>query len=159
MRLRYLPLALLLFAAPAFAQTVPGPRVNLLLDDPQLPACDNPANLNAWNFIYGSCYRPANVAIGDPWITGVRVTFTGTTTVSSIIPKAQVTRETTATRCAPGTAPCLRLQDVAAVVGSANVTTRFVFGDGTEGGPSNTIPFSGAPPTVTAAGLRIATNP
>jgi hypothetical protein len=148
--------ALALVAAPAAAQTVPGPRVNLLLDQPMLASCESPTVMNAWNFTYGSCYRPAGVALGDPWISGIRVTFTGATTVSSVIPKSQVTLETTAARCSPGSAPCLRLQDVAAPAGPSNITMRFVFGEGTEGAPTAAIPFTGASPTVAATGPRIA---
>jgi hypothetical protein len=150
-------LVLLALAAPAAAQTVPGPRVNLAFDQPQASSCESPTVLNAWNFTYGSCYRPAGVNLGDPWISHVRVTFTGTTTVSTLVPRAQITLETTAARCngVVNGGACLRISDLAAPVGNSTVTIRFVTAEGTEGGPSNGLPFVGTSPTVPAAtGLR-----
>lgn len=142
---------LLLVAAPAFAQTVPGPRVNLAFDRPQSAACGNPTVVNAWDFTYGSCYLPAGVNLGDPWITAVKVTFVGTTTVSSTVPRAQVVLETMAARCGTGPTPCLRISDLAAPVGPTQVSIRFVDAEGREGGPSAAVPFSGTAPTVPAA--------
>lgn len=145
----------LLVTSAAAAQTVPGPRVNLAFDQPQAASCENPTLINAWNFTYGSCYRPAGVNLGDPWITHVKVTFTGATTVSSLVPRAQITLETTTARCG-GTAPCLRISDLAAPVGIAQMAIRYVDGEGREGGPSNAVPFTGTAPAVpTAATPRI----
>lgn len=161
MRLTLIPaaaLAAIVLAAPAAAQTVPGPRINLAFDPPQAASCESPTVLNAWNFTYGSCYRPSGVNLGDPWISHVRVTFiTGATTVSSLVPRAQITTETTAARCngVVNGGACLRISDLAAPVGNSTVTIRFVTTEGTEGGPSNGLPFVGTSPTVPAAtGLR-----
>ncbi len=144
-----------LSATSARAQTAPGPRVNLAFDQPSSASCESPTVMNAWNFTYGSCYLPTGVSIGDPWITAVKVTFTGTTTVSSTVPRAQVTLETTAARCGTGAVPCLRINDLAAPTGPTSITVRYVDGTGREGGPSAAVPFTGAAPTVPAAtGLR-----
>jgi hypothetical protein len=156
MRLRYLPLAFLLCAAPAFAQTVPGPRVNLTFDQPQSASCENPTLLNAWNFTYGSCYRPAGVNLGDPWITDVRVTFTGAATVTNVVPRAQIVLETAAANCSSAArTPCLRINGLAAPAGPSNVTIAFIDGEDRVGAASTAVPFTGTAPTVPAAtGLR-----
>ena len=82
--------ALLALVSSAQAQTVPGPRVNLAFDRPQSASCESATLQNAWDFTYGTCYRPAGVNLGDPYIQNVRVTFTGASTVSSLVPRAQV---------------------------------------------------------------------
>lgn len=150
-------LAALVVTSAAEAQTVPGPRVNLAFDRPMSASCESATLANAWDFAYGGCYRPAGVNLGDPFIQHVKITFAGATTVSSLVPRAQVTVETTAARCGGGTPPCLRVSDLASPVGPSQVTVRFVDGEGREGSASNAIPFTGPAPTVPAAtGLRSA---
>jgi hypothetical protein len=148
-------LAVVASASLAQAQTVPGPRVNLGIDRPTAPTCESTTPTSAWEHTYGTCYRPTGVNLGDPYLTHVRVTFTGATTVSSLVPRAQVTVETTAGRCGTGTAPCLRISDLAAPAGPTQVTVRFVDGEGREGAASTAIPFTGTAPAVPpATGLR-----
>jgi hypothetical protein len=90
-----------------------------------------------WQIMTGTCEAPATT----PWIQTLRVRV-GTTVVN--IPRANVTRLTTAAECTPTAAPCLRTAPVTLPAGQ--VTLAFVTNAGEEGAPSAAIPFS--PTTV-----------
>lgn len=142
------------------AQTVPGPRATIAFDQPMSPSCESTIPSNAWGFTYGTCYLPATVVLGSPFLTHVKVTFVGATTISTVIPRAQVTQETTAARCGGGPAPCLRINDIPAPVGASQLRVSLVDGEGREGAASTAIPFTGSSPAVPAAGgLRLITTP
>lgn len=158
-KLVFLLCLLLAIATTVHAQTVPGPRVSVAFDPPMSPTCENPTgSFDAWTFTYGVCYKPASVNLGDPFLTGVRVTFTGATTVSSTIPRGQVVRETTAARCLPGPAPCYRINDLPAPAGPSTLTLQFVDGENRAGTASAGLPFTGSSPGVPAmTGARLPT--
>jgi hypothetical protein len=158
--------AALLAASAAHAQTVAGPRAQITFDQPQAASCENPTVMNAWNFTYGSCYRPAGVNLGDPFIQQVKVTLAAATTISTLVPRGQVTAETTAARCLTGTstvagsAACLRISDVPVPSGTGTMRLNFVDGEGREGAASAAVPFTASSPAVpAAAGLRVVTTP
>jgi hypothetical protein len=154
-------LCVLAFAALGQAQTVPGPRVTLAFDVPMGPSCEAPTgSVNQWNLTYGPCYTPAGQNAGDPFIQQVRVSFAGATNVSTLVPRAQVTLETTAARCGSGSVPCLRISDLPAPAGPSNVTLNLIDGEARAGGASTAVPFTGNQPLVPAgAGLRVIPNP
>lgn len=155
-RIGVLVVGMLALASMAQAQTVPGPRVNLTFDHPQASSCESATVLNAWDFTYGSCYRPAGVNLGDPWLTQVRVTITGTTTVTNLVPRAQVIVESNAANCSsPAKTPCLRINGLAAPVGPTTVTIAMMDAENRVGVASAGVPFTGTAATVPAAtGLR-----
>lgn len=161
MRRLVLSAILVLLATVASAQTVPGPRVSLAFDRPMSPTCEQPTgSADAMTFTYGTCYLPTGVTLGSPFITNVRVTFSGATTSSVLVPRGQVILESNATRCAPGPAPCYRINDLPAPVGPSNVTLQFVDAESRSGGASTAIPFSGSQPPVPAlTGARTPTVP
>ncbi len=153
---RLLTLLLVLAPTAVYAQTVPGPRVSVALDRPQGPSCESGGNLtDAWAMTYGTCYRPTTVAFGSPFLTHIRITFTGATTTSTLIPRAQVVIGSTTAVCGGTSTSCLRINDVPAPVGDSTITVRFVDGEGRDGTASAAIPFTGSGPAIPAAtGLR-----
>jgi len=142
-------LVLLAGTTTAQAQTVPEPRRTILIDDPLDPTI--PSLGSEWLWTYGT-NAPAPLP-GTPFITEVRLTLTptsGTGTRIVTLPRAQVTRETVATNCPGGTAPCLRILDVALPVGTFTTISAFVTGAGVEGPASAAIPFSASFPLPVA---------
>lgn len=150
-------LALALFAVPAYAQ-VPGPRVSIAFNPPANAADCSATQSDPWGWVYQTaCYLPAGITAGTPWLANVRVTFTGATTVQSLVPRAQVVRETTAARCPGGATPCMRIDNLPAPAGQSNITVAYVTAEGVVGGSSAAVPFTAAPPAAPAAsGLRVA---
>lgn len=145
-----LVLCIIAFASLGNAQSAPGPRVNVAFDPPAALRDCQGGMTDPWTWAYGSCYLPPGVNLGDPYITTVRVTFAGATTVVSNVPKAQVVRETTTARCPGGATPCLRISDLAAPAGPSNVTLQFVTATGAVGAASAAFPFTGSEPAAPA---------
>lgn len=150
-------LLLVVLLAPAWAQTtVPGPRGDIFLDDPVDPAQTSLGS--SWLWTYPADAQPPQIA-NQPFIASVKLTLTptsGTGTRIVTLPRAQVTRETTAAACTPNAAPCLRAADVPLPAGAFNVTLNFVSGAGVEGPASTPIPFTGSYRAPTAPrGQRI----
>jgi len=122
---------LVLFASVASAQ-VPTRQARIFLDSvSQTNACN--ASQETWQIMSGTCTTPGTT----PWVQNLRVRI-GTTVID--IPRANVTRLTTAADCGPNTVPCLRTNPVSLPAGS--VTVAFVTGAGEEGAPSAAVPFS-----------------
>ena len=146
------PLAILvaiLGSSLAVVAQVPTRQARFFLDSvSQTNACN--ANQETWLIMSGTCSAPGTT----PWVQTVRMRI-GSTTVD--VPRANVTRLTAATECAPNAAPCLRSAPV--TIPAGNVTFAFVTGAGDESEPSAAIPFSpaAAQPSVPGAPRLVVT--
>jgi hypothetical protein len=126
-------LVVALFSSVSLASAqVPVKQARIFLDSvTQTNACN--ASQETWQIMSGTCAAPGTT----PWIQNLRIRV-GTTQID--IPRANVSRLTTAGECTPNAPPCLRANPVTLPAG--NVTVAFVTGDGEEGAPSAAVPFS-----------------
>lgn len=154
--LRHVPkvlvIALLLWAAPTSAQSVPGPTATAVIDSLPKPTCEG-GTAEPYAMSYSaSCYLPAGIAAGTPWISAVRVTITPPSGAAIVktIPRASIVRVTSASTCAPNPAPCLQVPLGIVPAGASSARLAFVDGTGTPGPESPAVPFTPPAPSLPA---------
>ena len=144
--------ALVALAAPAAAQSVPGPTATAWIDSAAKPTCEG-STAQPFDMTYSaSCFLPTGVVAGSPWMTAVRVVITppSGSAITKTIPRASLVRHTTAAACAPNAAPCLQIPLGSVPVGSSTARLAFIDGEGQPGPESPAIPFSGTRPSLPA---------